>query len=385
VRTVRLGAIAKSLPCNYGDEPKDDAPTFDVVKVSNVNGEGQFHGEFEKRRFDDHQIANLLVREGELLVVKSSGSKANILSGKTAMCGADQADRIVASNFLLRLRVDESAAVPRFIWYVLNSGPSKAFVKTIVGASTYPNLKWSSYASHPIPLPPLPEQRRIAGILDKADVLRAKRRTALAQLDVLLRSTFLDMFGDPVTNPMGWERRELDYMCSFLSGYAWKAKSFNSEGLGSPIIRIQNVGTESSDLVHTTEKPIDRFWIAQGEYLLSLSGSFRLAAWNGPRALLNQRIVKLTPESFVAPAYFEAALSTQLLAIEAMGRHALVNNVALSDLKKIELCVPPLDLQNRFAAIAASVEQQKARQHAHLAELDTLFASLQSRAFRGEL
>ena len=236
-----------------------------------------------------------------------------------------------------------------------------------------------------IPLPPLAEQKRIAGILDAADALRAKRREAIAQLDTLLRSTFLAMFGDPVTNPMGWEKRELSHLCRFRSGYAWKAKSFNSDRIGSPVIRIQNVGTESSELIHTTEYPIERFWVERGEYLLSLSGSFRLAPWNGPRALLNQRIVKLTPESIVAPAYFGSALSTQLSAIETMGRHALVNNVALSDLKKVELCLPPLDLQHRFAAIAESVEQQRASQRAHLAELDTLFASLQSRAFRGDL
>jgi len=100
--------------------------------------------------------------------------------------------------------------------------------------------------------------------------------------------------------------------------------------------------------------------------------------------LLNQRIAKLTPESIVATTYFASALSTQLLVIESMGRHALVNNVALSDLKQLELCVPPLDLQHRFAAIVESIEQQKARQRTHLAELDTLFASLQSRAFRGD-
>ena len=236
-----------------------------------------------------------------------------------------------------------------------------------------------------IPLPPLDEQKRIAGILDAADALRAKRREALAQLDTLLQSTFLDMFGDPITNPIGWEKRELSHLCRFLSGYAWKAKSFNSDRIGSPVIRIQNVGTESSELIHTTEEPIERFWVEQGEYLLSLSGSFRLATWNGPRALLNQRIVNLTPESIVTPAYFGSALSTQLSAIEAMGRHALVNNVALSDLKKIELCLPPLDLQQRFAAIVESIEQQKTSQRAHLDELDTLFASLQSRAFRGDL
>ena len=254
-----------------------------------------------------------------------------------------------------------------------------------ITGSTRAKLTKAGASKIQVPLPPLAEQKRIEQILDTADALRTKRREALAQLDTLIRSTFLDMFGDPITNPLRWEKRKLSDLCHFRSGYAWKAKSFNSDGIGSPVVRIQNVGTESSKLVHTTEEPIERFWVDRGEYLLSLSGSFRLAIWNGPRALLNQRIVRLTPEPIVTPAYFGSALSTQLSVIEAMGRHALVNNVALSDLKEVELCLAPLNLQQRFSAIVESVEQQKASQRAHLAELDTLFASLQLRAFRGDL
>ena len=69
--------------------------------------------------------------------------------------------------------------------------------------ATQPSAIESSVKSK-LPLPPLPEQRRIAEILDKADALRAKRRAALAQLDTLTQSIFLDMFGDPATNPKGW-------------------------------------------------------------------------------------------------------------------------------------------------------------------------------------
>ena len=71
--------------------------------------------------------------------------------------------------------------------------------------ATFLQVSKGDIASLQIPLPPLAEQKRIAGILDAADALRAKRREALAQLDTLLQSTFLDMFGDPVTNPKGWE------------------------------------------------------------------------------------------------------------------------------------------------------------------------------------
>jgi type I restriction enzyme S subunit len=184
---------------------------------------------------------------------------------------------------------------------------------------------------------------------------------------------------------MGWEVKPLEELCSFLSGYAWKASAFNSDQKGNPVIRIQNVGTQSTDFIFTTENPIDRFWIKRGDLLLSLSGSFRLAAWNGPPALLNQRIVKLTPQKSLSVSYFQAALSRQLGAIESMGRHALVNNVALSDLKQVRLILPPLPLQQKFAAIVESIERQKTTQRAHLTELDTLFAALQHRAFRGEL
>ena len=76
----------------------------------------------------------------------------------------------------------------------------------------------TSLAELTIPLPPLPEQRRIAEILDKADALRAKRRAALAQLDTLTQSIFLDMFGDPATNPKGWPREPLTSACHCYSG-----------------------------------------------------------------------------------------------------------------------------------------------------------------------
>ena len=87
-----------------------------------------------------------------------------------------------------------------------------------------------------IPLPPLAEQKRIAGILDAADALRAKRQEALAQLDTLRQSTFLDMFGDPVTNPMGWDRKPLTEALELINGRA-KAASGRATGCRSFVFR----------------------------------------------------------------------------------------------------------------------------------------------------
>lgn len=400
MKTIRLGAIAESLPCEYGDDPTDDAPAFDVVKVSNVSGEGQFHGDFEKRRFRDDQIAGLLVKEGELLVVKSSGSKANILSGKTAICGPDRADQIVASNFLMRLRVDDSAAVPRFLWYVLNSGASKAFVKTIVGASTYPNLKWSLYASLPIPLPPLAEQRRIAEVLDRAEALRAKRRAALAQLDSLTQSLFLDLFGDPATNPKGWPVSRVGEVADVQGGLqvTTTRKDLPNE---VPYLRVANVYRGFLNLseiktIRATDAEIARTKLVKDD-LLIVEGHGNPAEI-GRGALWDGSINGCIHQNHIIRARFASAKVVPLYASEYLNssggrRHLLragktttgLNTISVSEVRGTPVTLPPIPLQREFARRVTAVEALKTAQRASLAELDALFATLQHRAFRGEL
>lgn len=149
-----------------------------------------------------------------------------------------------------------------------------------------------------------------------------------------------------------WNVRELGAIVEFLSGYAWKAAGFSDCDSGIPIIRIQNVDSvRQSDFVYWLDKYDDRFLINEGDILLTLSGSFRAEVWQGPTALLNQRIVKITPKEGTDRNWLLYALRNTLSAIEAMGRHALVNNVALSDLRKMKLICPPLEEQKRIAAI----------------------------------
>ena len=96
-----------------------------------------------------------------------------------------------------------------YLFYFLRTPDTVNLATSRCSGANLPRLSPKQLASFKIPLPPFAEQKRIAGILDAADALRAKRREALAQLDTLLQSTFLDIFGDPVTNPMGWEERGL--------------------------------------------------------------------------------------------------------------------------------------------------------------------------------
>jgi type I restriction enzyme S subunit len=400
VKTVRLGEIAESLPCAYGDDPVDGLPSFDVVKVSNIDGEGQFHRMFEKRRFEEHQISKLLVNEGELLVVKSSGSKANILSGKTAICGPRQAQKIVASNFLLRLRADESRVFPRFLWYVLNSAGSKMFVKTIVGASTYPNLKWSLYSSHPIPLPPLAEQRRSADILDKAHSLRVKRRTAFAQLDAFTQSIFLDMFGDPGVNPRRWPRKTMAELFDAppIFGTMIPPVEEKRDWLSLRVGNIQDWTLDLDDRKYVNLPPtsVERHSVKDGDLLLARAiasqdhlGKCVIAHPNGERWAFDSHLMRLRFDlSRIAPEFIRHLLMTpggRSLFLRASRKSTVQFNINTKEISALAIPVPPVDLQRQFASTVAATDQLKVTHRGSLSELDVLFGALQRRAFHGEL
>jgi type I restriction enzyme S subunit len=267
-----------------------------------------------------------------------------------------------------------------YLTFIRATSNSKA-----VGA-IFKNLTTDQIKSIEIPDLPLAEQRRIAEVLDKAEALRAKRRAALTQLDSLTQSLFLDLFGDAEGKLKRFPCGALDDFCSFLSGFAWKADRFSKDPVGLPIIRIQNVdAVRDSDFIYWPDEYQERFVIHKGDLLLTLSGSFRIAEWSGPHALLNQRIVRIESKPGVERLWLLHAVRLLVAKIESLGRHALVNNVALSDLKHLPLVHPPIDLQREFARRVAAVEKLKAAQRAALAELDALFASLQHRAFRGEI
>ena len=251
-----------------------------------------------------------------------------------------------------------------------------------------------------IPLPPLAEQKRIVGILDAADAVRAKRREALAQIDTLLQSTFLDMFGDPVTNPMGWPPTSLAAISEELRDgpFGSNLKTSHYVESGVRVIRLQNIGVgeiRNDDLAFISEEhfaSLPRNHCQPGDVIIGTMGDPNLRACIVPLALaraLNKADcilmrVDMTKVDAIYVCWLLNNPCTVSMALRLV-RGQTRGRISLRRLKELQIHLPPIDLQLRFAAIVKSVEQQKAIQRAHLAELDTLFASLQSRAFRGDL
>jgi type I restriction enzyme S subunit len=226
-----------------------------------------------------------------------------------------------------------------------------------------------------IPLPPLAEQKRIAGILDAADALRAKRREALAQLDTLVQATFLDLFGDPVTNPKGLRRASLGSVFNFTTG-----KLDSNAAVPGGIYPFFTCAREDST--------IDEYAFDREALILSgnnANADYSVKHFKGKFNAYQRTYVIGVDESALSYEYARLALEYLLGDLKRFSKGTNTKYLTLGILNRMELLVPSLDEQKQFAISVRSIDRQRDLHRTHLVELDTLFASLQFRAFRGEL
>ncbi len=288
---------------------------------------------------------------------------------------------------------DTTVCDPDYLYRVLKGAKNRLLAKR-VGAGQ-PNIRQTIIRNFSIPLPPLPKQKRIAAILDVADALRAKRRESLQQLDQLLQSTFLEMFGDPVTNPKGWEKCTVGDVVHSAKDGPHVSPKYSEEGI--PFLSNRHIKPGEivwEDLKFIDQDEADRQWKKCkpefGDILYTKGGTTGLAArvTTSKAFAVWVHVALLKPISEkVDTAWLEGMLNSAYCYAQSQRyTHGIANrDLGLKRMVKIKMYLPPLNLQQHFATIVESIEQQKARCRAQLDELDTLFASLQSRAFNGEL
>ncbi|BCB60424.1 hypothetical protein HaloA020_11250 [Halomonas sp. A020] len=288
---------------------------------------------------------------------------------------------------------------PRYLFHLLRSPFVRASGKLkMKGAAGQRRVPVDFFTRLTIPLPPLAEQKRIAAILDAADELRAKRREAIAQLDVFLQSTFIEMFGDPVTNPKGWPVVNFEDAVYFQEGPGIRKWQFRNKGI--KLVNIRNI-VDGELVLTNTEKYLDpdevsrtysHFLLDAGDLVMSSSGvTWGKIAYVKQQHLplsLNTSMIRLRPQGGrITHAFIRAFVESQAFRrqISRLITGSAQPNFGPSHLRKIVINLPPIDIQSHFEEIVASIEHQKSLLNVHLAELDTLFASLQHRAFNGEL
>ena len=249
--------------------------------------------------------------------------------------------------------------------------------------------------TYKIPLPPLKEQKRIAAILDKADAIRRKRKEVIALTEELLRSTFLDMFGDPVTNPKAWEIKTLGEVCSRVTvGYVGSMASEYIED-GIPWLRSLNISRNR--IVFDNIKYVSREFhrrlnkssLLPGDVVSIRTGNAGVTAVI-PDSLVEANcsdLIVMTCGKSILPKFLAETLN-MLLGDRDGGSGltgAIQKHFNITRAKTLAIPIPPLEEQKKWAEVTQKMELTQSNLSDSEENLDNLFNSLLQKAFRGEL
>lgn len=306
--------------------------------------------------------------------------------------GEDAGKRLIASGEWIIFRGSE--LWPDFVRHFLVSDPfHRQFMQTVsgVGGSLLRARPPEVYKIK-IPLPPLEEQKRIAAILDAADDLRTKRRESLAQLDSLLQSTFLEMFGDPVTNSKGWEVAPLGDLGTLDRGVSKHRPRNEPFLLGGPYPLIQTGEVSNSGgYIRTYTSTYSELGLRQskmwpvGTLCITIAANIANTGLLTFDACFPDSVVGFLSEKKGRAEYVQGLFWFFQDILDKKATQVAQKNINLKTLRTLPVPVPPEPMERDFAKLVAVVENQKALERSQLKEFETLFASLQSRAFRGEL
>ena len=278
---------------------------------------------------------------------------------------------------LAALTVNEGLCVKDYLWHAIASKVDELNNKGT--GSTFKAISKSMLAETDIPLPSLAKQLKIAEELTTVDKMIALRKEQLAKLDQLVKSRFIEMFGDPVLNQHGWQKTALEANATLLNGRAYKQDELLDSGK-YPVLRVGNFfsnrGWYYSDLELDDDKYCDN-----GDLLYAWSASFGPQIWNGGKVIYHYHIWKV----LVGEAYNKQFLCKLLeYATESLmgDTHGIaMMHLTKSGMEKTEFIVPPIELQEQFAAFVEQTDKSKLAIQQSLGKLETLKKSLMQEYF----
>lgn len=259
------------------------------------------------------------------------------------------------------------------------------------GGAAQPNLSPKNLENMEIPIPSLSTQTQIAQILDKSTALIAKRKAQIAELDKLVQSVFLEMFGDPITNPKKWDVRKLSDIATYFNGLTYKPDQVSESGV--MVLRSSNIQNSElcfKDTVKVSCPIKEKLWVKNNDILMcSRNGSANLV---GKVALIENIEEKMTFGAFMmiirSSFYRYLMIYFQTNAFRKQiktGATTTINQITGAMLDRIELPIPSQELLNHFSKRMTKIHAQKSLLQKSLAELEVLHQALMQKAFNGQL
>lgn len=275
-------------------------------------------------------------------------------------------------------------------YYFMYHKPNK-----LIKDEAYPSISLADIRDMKINIHDIQTQKEIVAVLDKVTSLISMRKEQLGKLDVLVKSKFIEMFGDPVLNPKGWEKKKLGEVCDQIRGITYKSQdveeSLNSNSI--MLLRANNISNDGTinydNIIFINKNKVNSIQFIKINDILvcASSGSVHLvgkaAQIKEYKLLTFGAFCKVVRPKNINPIYigqfFQSAYYRKTISTLAQG--ANINNIRNEDIDNITIPIPPLDLQNQFAEFVEQVEKNKEKIKSSLNQLETLYSALMQEYF----
>lgn len=392
MQSVKLNQVCKILNGYAFKSEEYQSEGVPLLRISNFDG-----GEVvvdDKSIYVDQSFlktkTDFIVEKGDILIALSGAT-----TGKYGIYNYDFPTLLNQRIGLIKSSAS-SKLLGKYFYHFLNILKDEILRKA--GGAAQPNISTKTIGELEIPLPPLPQQQKIANILDAADALRQNDKALIAKYDELTQALFLDMFGDVRKNEKGWKQIALEKICDVGSSRRVFVDELVEEGV--PFYRGTEIGQMS---INENINPSLFITSVHYENLKKETGVPEIGDLLMPSICPDGRIFEVTNDN---PFYFKDGrvlwikvnksninsvyLKKHLKAIFAVDYSKIASGTTFAELKifalkKLILHYPPIELQNQFADRVAVIEKQKAIAQKSLEKSENLFNSLLQKAFKGEL
>ena len=396
---IELGTVCKLNP----RVPKgiDENQVVSFLGMSNVS-EGGIIASEETRIFSETRKGFTYFEKGDVLLAKITPCFEN---GKAVHTSELKHSVGFGSTEFHVIRPETERADPKYIFYMIwNSGFRYIGEAAMKGAAGQKRVSKDFIEKFKIPLPPLAEQKQIAAILDAADSLRQKDQQLVEHYTKLSQSLFLEIFGDPVTNPMGWDKKTIEKalidkdILGIQDGNHGekhpKASDFVDKGIPFIMANCLNDGNLNLKKAYKLNKQ----WLndlrigftLEGDVLLSHKGTIgevAIVSSDDGQLILSPQVTYYRLGNSLLSTFlkyqFSSSVYQQFLIKEA--KQSTRAYIGITRQKKLSIILPPSELQNQFAERVEKIEQQKQQAQINLAKSNDLFNALLQKAFTGEL
>ena len=393
--TKLIEITGKALAGEWGvdDELGSGIP---VLRTTNFTNEGVVNFDnVVTRTITKTNINEKYLRCGDIIIEKSGGSDTQPVGRVIYYDGPE--NTYLFNNFTGLLRVeDKNKWFPRYVFYSLFSNYRKGGTRRFENKTTgLHNLKTDDYvAKYEVANAEYPMQVKVCDRLDTIAKIIDLRKQQLSALDDLIKARFVEMFGDPVTNPKGWEMHKLSEKLDVLGGYAFKSDGFD-EKRGIPVLRIGNINAGVFKPVNMVfwkeDDALCRYLMYPGDLVMSLTGTVGKDDYGNVCILgkdydkyyLNQRNAKLEIRNGIDKYYLSQILRFEKIKkrLTGISRGVRQANISNKDILELKIPIPPLELQRQYADFITQIEKSQKMCKKSLEKSQLLFDSLMKEYF----